>query len=120
MSTQQQYFLAAQGPNGCDNGFGFGQGSTDGVINTYGHRGFARPQLGEYATALRDNFNMRACMGAYACHFDPAGNCEDEDEEKPETRPLPIYIERKQCTPHILKLLFIALFIYFVWRLARQ
>ena len=63
-----QYFVA-ESKN--DDGFGFGQGSTAGVFNTYGHRGFARPQLAEHAVKARDNLNMRACMNAYACHFDP-------------------------------------------------
>ncbi len=80
--TSNTYFLVK--PN--DNGFGFGLGSTDGVINTYGYRGFARPALPEYSQKMRDNMNMRACMGSYACHFDPYPPCGSEENKQKNKR----------------------------------
>ena len=76
---QQDGFFAWL-PHNDDNGLGFGQGSTDGVRNTYGRRGFHRPQLPEVDRATRRRFNLRGYRGAesnwgcgwpYACHYDP-------------------------------------------------
>lgn len=52
-------------------GFGFLQGSTDGVINRYQYRGFHRPGAREANKKSRDSLNLRHCKGAYKCHFDP-------------------------------------------------
>lgn len=77
MSSSQQYFLADTVTN-VENGLGFGKGSTDGVINRYAHRGFARPQLADNPSMdikSRNNLNMRAHASAYSCHFDPGRPC---------------------------------------------
>ena len=63
-----------------DNGLGFMQGSTDGVVNTYGKRGFHRPGAPESSREERDHFNLRdrqyGCRNffesPYACHYDPS------------------------------------------------
>lgn len=62
-----------------DNGLGFGQGSTAGVLNTYAKRGIHRPELQPTSRQLRRRFNLRGyrgtnrnCGSAYACHYDPA------------------------------------------------
>lgn len=114
-----QYFLAASGPYGNDNGFGFGKGSTDGVINTYGHRGFARPQRREYSTEQRDNLNMRACMGAYACHFDPAPSCckEEDVAEMPQT---PQTMQPKKSRYYLTTVAAIILVVIFVFYFATK
>ena len=62
-----------------DNGLGFMQGSTDGVVNTYGKRGFHRPGAPQPTREDRDHFNLRdmqyGCRNffnsPYACHYDP-------------------------------------------------
>lgn len=66
-----------------DNGLGFTQGSTGGVLNTYYRGGFHRPQLPEFSLKDRNAFNLRSyrgtsnsCTGSfirnpYACHYDP-------------------------------------------------
>ena len=72
--------MIAHAPRTDDNGLGFTQGSTAGVMNTYAHRGFQRPQLPEIDTATRRKFNFRGYRGAmnnwssgwpYACNYDP-------------------------------------------------
>jgi len=52
-------------------GFGFGQGSTDGVINRYQYRGFHRPGAREANAKARNSMNLRHSKGPYKCHFDP-------------------------------------------------
>lgn len=67
-------------PHQDDAGLGFGMGSTQGVFNTYGRRGFLRPELPPIDRATRRQFNLRGYRGArenwgcgwpYACHYDP-------------------------------------------------
>jgi len=80
--------VVAYPPRTDDNGLGFGQGSTAGVINIYGHRGFQRPQLPEIDTATRRRFNFRGYRGAmnnwpknwpYACNYDPKPFYEEQE-----------------------------------------
>jgi hypothetical protein len=67
-------------PHNDDTGLGFMQGSTQGVFNTYGKRGFLRPELPVVDREVRRRFNLRGYRGAregwscgwpYACHYDP-------------------------------------------------
>ncbi len=55
----------------CDDGLGFGMGSTNGVVNKYMYRGFQRPGLKEWPKLARDAMDLRYCRGPYTCHFDP-------------------------------------------------
>lgn len=56
-----------------ENGFGFQQGSTDGVYNQYYRGGFHRFQRPEFSRKDRDRFNLKGCNKAYRHHYDPDG-----------------------------------------------
>lgn len=71
---QVDLFGVVDGKGFVDNGLGFGQGSTAGVIQPKQQcSGFQRlPRLQNNDCEARKQFNLhRLCSSPYACHFDP-------------------------------------------------
>jgi hypothetical protein len=82
LNVSPQLVLATLPHNIDEQGLGFGQGSTDGVLNTYPRGGFHRRSLPPPSRSARRRFNMRSyrgtnnnnCLGltlTNACHYDP-------------------------------------------------
>ena len=73
-----------------DNGLGFLQGSTDGVVNTYGKRGFHRRGAPMASRQDRERMNLHDCeygchnffTTPYACHYDPSPSIDLEEPEE--------------------------------------
>lgn len=75
-------FGVVDGTGHVDNGLGFGQGSTAGVMNgplhgnQYRCSGFQRPKYSQSTCPERNAFNMkRMCSSPYRCHLDTEPNC---------------------------------------------
>jgi hypothetical protein len=98
-------------------GFGFGQGSTDGVVNRYQRRGFHRRGAEESNKKSRDALNLRDAKGAYKCHFDPEYDVRNHRHGKSRIH-LKVKYSKKKSTKYwmIIFLLFSIVLAMMLWR----
>jgi hypothetical protein len=70
-------FGVVDGEGRVDNGLGFGQGSTAGVVTPVTTcTGFQRPRIANASCHTRNAFNLkRSCTSAYKYHLDTEPNC---------------------------------------------
>jgi hypothetical protein len=76
-------FAEVDGTGNIDNGLGFGQGSTAGVLNRkMPCSGFQRIEMKPSSCEQRKKFNLhRLCCSAYSTHYDNSTICPDDDSD---------------------------------------